>query len=221
MTTTTITHQGEIITTDTETMDRLARMVRADGVSSSTFAADADSDRYCVSGDDPDAPAVIPEDGDFADESFFLDASHPTSEHRFSHIVAGLIRDDPDRLGHLQTATFRCLWQRVGAKECGVPVLGKASRPGKLQRWLAGEVDFFLVLAADSCLATAMTHWQLEARLYNLLCACDLDPDTAKPSIRPAEFSGYVAEIARYGFHSVSLTRAKESFRQLSLSEQE
>lgn len=174
-----------------------------------------DDDRLCVSGADPDAPAPIPPDDAFGDEAHFLDASHPSSAFRLSHIVDALIVDDPERLGHLQTATFRCLWQRVGAKEAGVPVLGKASRPGKLQRWLAGDVDFFLVLAADHC--AGLTNWQLEAQLYHLLCACDVDPDTGKPATRPAEFSGYVAEVERYGLWSAGMRQAQVAFRQLAL----
>jgi hypothetical protein len=166
--------------------------------------------RELVTGGDPDARAIVPVDGAFEDGDDFLEADD------VDEIVVALVASD-EALAHLRNASFRCLWQRVGAKAAGVRVFARAQRPGKLYRHLAAGADFFLLIGADHCRETGLTRWQLEALVYSELCSCGFDPATGKYAIRPPDFVGFVAEVDRYGLWTPGLRDAKRAIEQIPL----
>lgn len=139
---------------------------------------------------------------------------------KLEDVVRGLIGAFPDRLGTLAPLTIRVMWQAHGRTARGREILGKASRPSGISKFLLEDVDFLLYVAADHCRNLGMTNYTMEAELFNLLCQCFVDAE-GKPMILGPDFSGFTAELRAYGTWNEELKIGGRAFRdtpvQLSL----
>lgn len=172
-----------------------------------------------VTGRDPEAAAPLPQPGEFLGEDG-KDADYLWAPD-LDGIVRGLIATCPDALARAAGAHVRCAWQRQGAKQAGRPVWADIRKLGKLPRFLAAEEgvapDYLLLVAADHLAEMTPTNRELEAIVFGQLCRIGIDPETNKPALRLPDFSGFVAELDRYGDWSPGLKRARRGFEQARL----
>lgn len=156
----------------------------------------------------------IPTDADFPTDDSDRQAEYlPAND--IADIGARLIATC-EELAHLHTATINYVWKREGGKSGGKCVLGKCTALSGYARFLS-EADFLIWLAADHAREFGMTTAQLEALTYHELMHADVDPDNAKPKVRPHDVEMFVSEVERYGLWTSDLKDASDAMRQATL----
>lgn len=133
-----------------------------------------------------------------------------------NEIAQGLQKRYTSRFEHLAPLAITYLWKATGGKEKGRPRLGSVQKSTDLHR-LAMECDVFVWVASDHVREHAMTHFQLEALMFSLLCRVQIDDETSQIQIVAPEIHAFFSEIEHYGAWNEPLQRATAAFHQSGL----
>jgi len=120
-------------------------------------------------------------------------------------IVDGLV---DARHENLKDAKILCFWTKKPLKSGGRAVAGNVKKVSDAQRVFFGRNIHFIITVSE-------VNWKkLEgdrqsAAIDELLCACWMKE--GNPSIVPPDFSGYIANLLKYGFHQEDGDRVAEA----------
>jgi hypothetical protein len=171
----------------------------------------ATADRELVTKHSPSDRVSTPSERIFEElHNSFIDAPI------LNEIAQGLQKRYTSRFEHLAPLAISYLWKATGGKEKGRPRLGAVVKSTDLHR-LAMECDVFVWVASDHVREHAMTHFQLEALMFSLLCRIQIDDETSQIQIVAPEFSGFHAELAEYGPWNRDLEVARDTLAQIPL----
>lgn len=154
-----------------------------------------------------EAPYLVPGDDAF-DGKEFMEAEDLDA-------LGMALRQHPEMV-HLLDVRITCLWKAKGGVSKGKQTLGKVQAVTGLLGHFT-EVDFVVWLAADHLRERGAKKRTVEACLHEELCRLQLDDDGQKVVILAPDFSGFAANLSRYGMWRKDLEQAAEAFRQLSL----
>lgn len=109
-------------------------------------------------------------------------------------IVDGLI---DARHANLKDAKVLCFWSKKPIRSGGRPVVGTAKKVTDAQRVMFGKnIHFFITVSKPNW--DKLREEQHSAAIDDLLCRCFMSE--GNPVIVPPDFSGYIANLMKYGF---------------------
>lgn len=154
----------------------------------------------------PDERASVPND-------LMFDGEFMTAQ-RIQEIADALIEKRYE-LEHLQDVDIDYWWKKKGGKAGGQPTFGKIQLAKGLLGHYADHARYILWIAADHCLESKITNWQLEALVFSKLLATTYDEEEGVFGVRPPEFTGFVAELDRYGAWQPGLVKMARQAQQM------
>jgi hypothetical protein len=221
MSTVTISHGDTKVTTDVDTLGRLARTVVLDAMPAAVVdPAPAGSDEVTGEGIRAELAHAVrpPMDAFFGAEDFL---PGPTIEDLADRLI-----DDFPELSHLLDIPISYLWKRKGGASQGNPNLGKCTALSGAARYF-GKHDFLVWLAADHVRDAALTPAQREALLYHQLRHIGevLDENETSPTYGETkiklighDFEGFWSELQQFGPWSAELRTTVNTIEQLKLT---
>jgi len=165
--------------------------------------------RQLVNGGDPDAPYFLPLD------ELFNGAYFAASD--LDGMATALLEAYELDLQPHRTFDVAYLWKQKGGTRDGKAVLGKCV----LVRGLLAHfcpARFIIWLAADHLRDAKASRYLVEAILYHEMLHVGEDED-GEPVLIPHEFTGFAAELRRYGAYTHDLRVAHQAFEQMPLFE--
>lgn len=148
--------------------------------------------RVLITGGDPDARYLVPEEDLFDAERAggFLVA--PDLEAIGRALAGRYIA-----FGHLRDMVVTYLWREKGGKSHGRETLGACQKPTGLLRHFSGS-DFVIWLAADHLREREAKAYEVEAIVFHELLHTGSNDD-GDPVLIGHEWEGFGAEIEQYG----------------------
>lgn len=162
--------------------------------------------RHTVTGDDPDAVAIVP-------EAIAFEGEHLMEAHHLKAIGDGLIAEH-EPLASLARHVLRYLWRVEGRRQDGEPVLGDVSLANPHLRFYT-KAEAVVEMAADHC--RGLSCLTLEAALFHVLLHLS-ENDHGRLVRARHDFSGFYQEAHMYGAWRRDLRQAADTFRQLTLA---
>ncbi len=163
--------------------------------------------------------------GSFGDHRFpipsneWFDGADYRRADSIRQVAEGLIERE-GRFAHLRDQRIDYLWKRKAGTKGGKEILGKAQSVAGLTNFYA-EVDFAIVIGADTCRKRRPTRRQMEALVFHELCHLDfeVDEETGVVTVKLVEhdFTGFIDELAAYGLWHTDLQEVRDAFRQAAL----
>jgi PAB1-binding protein PBP1 len=109
-------------------------------------------------------------------------------------IVDGLVDAQHE---NLKDAKILCFWTKKPMRAGGKPVIGKAAKVTDAQRVMFGKnIHFFITVSRPNW--DKLREDQQSPAMDDLLCRCWMSE--GNPSITPPDFTGYIANLKKYGF---------------------